>query len=218
MKNRYCIGSKLSEATFRALVRAYFSGEKTEAAAKSLKLSQATVKNLYRRITYRLIDGRKDFAFFRELLTDCFETGGRRVESLMRCLWECPGDKGYGGLPDRDLCSECPFAVEFRDFLNEDHTALTMYFARRSLAPLSSFSFVNRAAYIYGQDRAFFGPPELRRQFAKSFIDNLKIAPLGSFGTKEQIADRYVNLKGVRPLWHVVHHGEEYYLPDHDML
>lgn len=218
MKNRYCIGSKLSEATFRALVRAYFSGEKTEAAAKSLKLSQATVKNLYRRITYRLIDGRKDFAFFRELLTDCFETGGRRVESLMRCLWECPGDKGYGGLPERDLCSECPFAVEFRDFLNEDHAALTMYFARRSLAPLSSFSFVNRAAYIYGKEHAFRGPPEFHRQLASIFIKNLKAAPLGAAGSKEQIADRYVNLKGVRPLWYVASHGEEYHLPDHDMM
>lgn len=218
MKNRYCIGSKLPEATFRALVRAYFASEKTESAARSLKLSQATVKNLYRRITYRLIDGREDFAFFRELLTDCFETGGRRVESLKRCLWECPGDKGYGGLPDRDLCAECPFAVEFRDFLEEDHAALTTYFGRRSLAPLSSFSFVNRAAYIYGQERSFRGPPELRRRLAGIFLKNLKAAPLGAAGTKEQIADRYVNLKGVRPLWYVVSHGEEYHLPDHDMM
>jgi len=218
VKNRYCIGSKLPEARFRAVVRAYFVGEKTDEAARSLKLSQATVKNLYRRITYRLIDDFDDFQFHRDLLTDCFETGGRRVETLKRCLWQCPGDKGYGGLPDRDTCAECPFAAEFREDMQDDHAALTMFFSRRSLAPLTSFSFVNRAAYIFAQKKFLYGPPAERRRQAGYYIKVLKARPLGSMGTKEQIADRYVNLKGVRPLWYVATHNEAYYLPDHDMM
>ncbi|MEX5599591.1 hypothetical protein [Pseudophaeobacter sp. C1-32P7] len=218
MKNRYCIGSKLPEATFRALVRAYFTGENTEDAAKTTKTSHATVKNLYRRITYRLIDDLEIFSFHRELLTDCFETGGRRVETLKRCLWQCPGDKGYGDLPDRDTCAECPFAAEFREGMQYDHAALAMFFERRSLAPLSSFSFVNRAAYIFSQHRVFYGSHDARRHDAASFIARLKKRPLGSAGSKEQIADRYVNLRGTRPLWYVTTHGEAYYLPDHDMM
>jgi len=218
MKNRYCIGSKLPEATFRSLVRAYFAGEKTEDAAKSTKTSHATVKNLYRRITYRLIDDLEVFDFYRELLTDCFETGGRRVETLKRCLWQCPGDKGYGELPYRDACADCPFSAEFRDAMQYDHAAMTMYFERRSLAPLNSFSFVNRAAYIFSQERVFRGSPKDRRDYAGYFVKRLKIRPLGSSGSKEQIADRYVNLEGVRPLWYVASHGEEYHLPDHDMM
>jgi hypothetical protein len=160
-------------------------GEKTEEAARHLKLSQATVKNLYRRITYRLIDDHNLFEFHRELLTDCFETGGRRVETPKRCLWKCPSDKGYGGLPDRDLCAACPFAVEFRDFLNDDHAALAMYFERRSLAPLTAFSFVNRAAYIFGQMRFLYGPVAERRRQAGQFTAGLKSRPLGSTGTRE---------------------------------
>lgn len=218
VKNRYCIGSQLPEATFRALARAYFVGEKTEEAARSLKLSQATVKNLYRRITYRLIDDFELFEFHRQLLTDCFETGGRRVETLKRCLWQCPGDKGYGELPDRDICAECPFAAEFRQDMQFDHAALTMFFERRSLAPLTSFSFVNRAAYMFAQKRFLYGPVAERRRQAGQFIKVLKARPLGSTGTKEQIADRYVNLKGVRPLWYVATHNEAYYLPDHEMM
>ncbi len=218
MKNRYCIGSKLPEATFRALMRAYFVGEKTEEAARKLKLSPATVKNLYRRITYRLIDDYQLFEFHRELLTDCFETGGRRVETLKRCLWQCPGDKGYAGLPDREACAACPFASAFREEMQYDHAALTMFFARRSLAPLTSFSFVNRAAYIFAQKRFLYGPVTERRSEAAKFITVLKKEPLGSTGTKEQIADRYVNLKGVRPLWYLATHSKAYYLPDHDMM
>ncbi|WP_172332126.1 hypothetical protein [Mangrovicoccus sp. HB161399] len=218
MKNRYCIGSKLSEATFRALVRAYFTGEKTEDAAKSLKLSQASVKNLYRRITYRLIDSSDFFEFHRELLTDCFETGGHQVEKLKKCLWQCPGDKGYGGLPDRTFCMECPFAVEFRDFLRDDHAALTMYFERRSLAPLSSFNFVNRSAYYHVQRHFLWGPKGACLDTARKFIAGLKARPLGSLGSKEQIAYRYVERSGVLPLWYVVSEGNEYHLPDHDMM
>lgn len=218
MKNRYCIGAKLPEATFRALVRAYFAGDKTEDAAKSLKLNRATVKNLYRRITYYLIDDLETFSFHRDLLTDCFETGGRRVETLKRCLWQCPGDKGYGELPYRDNCAECPFSAEFRDAMQYDHAALTMYFERRSLAPLKSFSFVNRAAYIFAQNRVFYGSPQDRRRDAASFIAGLKKRPLGSAGSKEQIADEYVNLRGTLPLWYVTTRGETYYLPDHDMM
>ena len=134
-----------------------FQGRRQRMRAKP-QVRQATVKNLYRRITYRLMDDFELFSFHRELLTDCFETGGRRVETLKRCLWQCPGDKGYGDLPDRDICAECPFAAEFRDSMQNDHAALAMYFARRSLAPLTSFSFVNRAAYIFGQQRFLYGP------------------------------------------------------------
>ncbi len=218
MKNRYCIGSKFSEASFRALVRAYFTGMKTEDAARTLKHSQATVKNLYRRITYRLVDDFELFKFHRELLTDCFETGGRRVETLKRCLWQCPGDKDYGDLIYRDTCAECPFSAEFRAAMDNDHAALTMYFQRRSLAPLTSFSFVNRAAYIFGQQRFLYGPLENRRRQATEFIGNLKAKPLSSKGTKEQIAHRYVNRKGVLPLWYVAAYDDAYYLPDHDMM
>lgn len=218
VRDRYCIGSKLPEATFRALVRAYYTGAKTEEAARSLKLSPATVKNLYRRITYRLIHDYQLFEFHRELLTDCFETGGHRVGTLKRCLWQCPGGKGYADLPDREACAACPFAAAFREEMQYDHAVLTMFFARRSLAPLTSFSFVNRAAYIFAQQRFLYGPVvELRRRAAE-FIADLKARPLGSSGTKEQIADRYVNLKGVRPLWYVATHGEAYFLPDHDMM
>jgi hypothetical protein len=218
MKNRYCIGSKLPEATFRALVRAYFMGATTDEAARAAKVSQATVKNRYRRITYRLMDDFELFKFHRELLTDCFETDGRRVKTLKRCLWQCPGDKGYGSLIDRDTCAECRFSAEFREDMQDDHAALTMYFSRRALAPLSSFNFVNRAAYIFGQQRFLYGPLEDRRSQAARFVGKLKEIPLGSTGSKEQIADRYVNLKGVRPLWYVASHGEEYFLPDHDMM
>ncbi len=218
MKNRYCIGSKLPEATFRGLVRANFMCATTDEAARAAKVSQATVKNLYRRITYRLVDDFELFKYHRELLTDCFETGGRRVETLKRCLWQCPGDKGYGEVIYRDTCAECPFAAEFREEMQNDHSVLTMYFERRGLAPLKSFSFVNRAAYIFGQKRFLYGPKESLRSQAREFIADLKTNPLGGTGTKEQIADRYVNLKGVRPLWYVASRGEEYFLPDHDMM
>lgn len=176
------------------------------------------MKNLYRRITYRLIDDLQVFKFHRELLTDCFETDGHRVDTLKRCLWKCPGDKGYAGLPDRDFCTECPFAVEFRDFLDHDHAALAMYFERRALAPLTSFNFVNRSAYIYVQRHFLFGDKEHCRRQARWFITKLKGKPLGSAGKKEQIAERYVNLEGTKPLWQVVSEGEEYHLPDHDMM
>lgn len=218
MKNRYCIGSKLPEATFRALVRDYCAGQKTEEVARSLKLSQATVKNLYRRITYRLINDFEAFDFHHALLTDCFETGGRRVDTLKRCLWRCPGDKGYGGLPDRDTCASCPFAAAFREEIQYEEAVLTMFFARASLAPLAAFSFVNRAAYIFAQQRFLYGSVADRRATAGKLIKRLKARPLGSMGTKEQIADRYVNLKGIRPLWYVTTNCQAYYLPDHDMM
>ncbi|ETW12024.1 hypothetical protein ATO8_15197 [Roseivivax marinus] len=218
MKNRYCIGSKLPETTFRALVRAYFMGKTTEDAARALKVSQGSVKNLYRRLTYRLIDDFQIFEFYRDLLSDCFETGGRRIESLKRCLWQCPGDSGYESLPDRDLCTECPFASEFREVIAEDHAARTMYFERRALAPLTSFNFVSRAAYIFAQRRFFYGPDKERRAQAGQFIAMLKEHPLGSRGGKKQIADRYVNLSGTRPLWYVASLDQEYHLPNHEMM
>jgi hypothetical protein len=76
----------------------------------------------------------------------------------------------------------------------------------------------HRAAYIFAQKRFLYGPVTERRREAAKFIMVLKREPLGSTGTKEQIADRYVNLKGVRPLWYLATHSEAYYLPDHDMM
>lgn len=219
MKNRYCIGSKLPEDVFRALVRAYFMGKTTEDAARALKVSQGSVKNLYRRLTYRLIDGSTLFDFHYELLRDCFETGGRRVETLKRCLWECPGDKGYDSLEDRDQCAECIFAAEFVEAaIGEENAARLMYYHRRALAPLSSFNFVNRSAYIFAQQYLLYGSTADRRNKAQRFIANLKARPLGSAGTKEQIADRYVSGEGRLPHWYVVSLGAQYYLPNHEMM
>ncbi|MER3352372.1 MAG: sigma-70 region 4 domain-containing protein [Hoeflea sp. D1-CHI-28] len=218
MKNRYCIGSKLPEPTFRALVRAYFMGKTTEDAARALKVSQGAVKNLYRRLTYRLIDDFPVFEFYRDLLGDCFETGGHRVEALKRCLWQCPGDLHYDSPSDREICDGCPFASRFLAFPDHDESVQTMYFARRSLAPLTSFSFVNRAAYFFAQECLFYGPTERRRRQANRFITTLRARPLGSSGSKSQIADRYVEHRGLRPHWYVVGQGPDYYFPNHDMM
>lgn len=131
-----------------------------------------------------------------------------------------PARRGF-----EDVCHPAVADVweHVRDFgvtegMQYDHAALAMFFERRSLAPLSSFSFVNRAAYIFSQHRVFYGSHDARRHDAASFIARLKKRPLGSAGSKEQIADRYVNLRGTRPLWYVTTHGEAYYLPDHDMM
>lgn len=218
MKNRYCIGSKLPEPAFRALVRAYFSGKTTEDAARSAKVSQGTVKNLYRRITYRLIDDFAVFEFHRALLSDCFSSGGERVETLKRCLWRCPGDKGFDLAAERNHCPGCQFAAQFQHFPDEDRAVLVMYSARRSLAPLSAFGFVNRAAYIFAQEYTIYGPPDHRRRQASRFIAALKGRPLGSAGSKEQIADRYVKKIGIKPHWYVTGQGDAYHLPDHDMM
>lgn len=218
VKNRYCIGSKLPEDTFRALVRAYFMGKTTEDAAQALKVSQGSVKNLYRRLTYRLIDDFRMFEFYRELLADCFETGGHRVEALKRCLWLCPGDLRYDAPDGREHCDDCPFATRFRAFPDQDESVQTMYYERRSLAPLNSFSFVNRAAYAFIQRYLVYGSREHRRGQANKFIAKLKARPLGSSGSKSQIAHRYVESSAMKPHWYVVGQGPEYYLPNHDMM
>jgi hypothetical protein len=217
MRNRYALKSKLSEAAFEKVALTYFQGLGTAQAARDASVSQTSVKELYRRFGYTLILRFEEFAMHRALLADTFRTGGREITRFRYCLFGC--EPVVHALQGKGFCLDCRMGPGRKALMRESPISQSLLPYTQVLAPLDAFSFVNRAALIYGLSEHFGGKERLWRQ---KLLRALRKCPLGSIGSPRiegfMFIYAHLDLQTDEVHSRALREKLDLYLPNHAML